>query len=94
MQDAADLVMDAFDLADLYRNPAIILMDGMLGQMMEPLTLEQKPRRKLPPKNWALTGAKDREQNIVRSLWLAEGALEEHNKKRCNAPSAVELAQP
>jgi len=49
--------------------------------MMEPIVLEKKPRRKLPPKDWALTGAKDREQNIVRSLWLPEGRLEEHNRK-------------
>jgi 2-oxoglutarate ferredoxin oxidoreductase subunit alpha len=54
---------------------------GILGQMMEPIVLEKKPLRKLPPKDWALTGAKDREQNIVRSLWLPEGRLEEHNRK-------------
>jgi len=81
VQELADCMLLAFDLADQYRMPAMILADGILGQMMEPLTLNPKPRRKLPPKDWALTGAKDREQNIVRSLWLAEGALEEHNKK-------------
>jgi len=49
--------------------------------MMEPIVFNKKPRRKLPPKDWALTGAKDREQNIVRSLWLPEGSLEKHNYK-------------
>ena len=49
--------------------------------MMEPVVLDKKPRRKLPPKDWALTGAKDREQNIVRSLRLVEGVLEELNYK-------------
>jgi 2-oxoglutarate ferredoxin oxidoreductase subunit alpha len=49
--------------------------------MMEPVVLKKKPRRKLPPKDWALTGAKNREQNIVRSLWLANGALEKLNYK-------------
>ncbi len=43
--------------------------------------LEKKHGRKLPPKDWALTGAKDRSQNIVRSLWLKEGILEEINKR-------------
>jgi len=57
----------------------VVLADGILGQMMEPIVLEKKPGRELPAKDWALTGAKGREQNIVRSLWLKEGALEKHN---------------
>ncbi len=81
VQEMADCIPLAFDLADQYRMPAMILADGILGQMMEPLTLEPKPRRQLPAKDWALTGAKDRGQNIVRSLWLGEGVLEELNKK-------------
>jgi len=81
VQELADCMPLAFDLADQYRMPVMILADGILGQMMEPLTLDPKPRRPLPPKDWALTGAKDREQNIVRSLWLADGALEALNKK-------------
>jgi 2-oxoglutarate ferredoxin oxidoreductase subunit alpha len=71
----------AFDLADQYRMTVVVLADGILGQMMEPIVFEKKPGRKLPPKDWALTGAKGRPQNIVRSLWLAEGALEELNYK-------------
>ena len=47
--------------------------------MMEPVTIVKKPRPKLPPKDWALTGAEGRKQNIVRSLWLADGAVEQHN---------------
>ncbi|MCX5644039.1 MAG: 3-methyl-2-oxobutanoate dehydrogenase subunit VorB [Phycisphaerae bacterium] len=81
VQEMADCVSLAFDLADQYRITAMILADGVLGQMMEPLTLEPKAHRKLPAKDWALTGRKGREQNIVRSLWLAEGALEKHNEK-------------
>jgi 2-oxoglutarate ferredoxin oxidoreductase subunit alpha len=49
--------------------------------MMEPIVFNKKSRRSLPAKDWALAGAKDREQNIVRSLWLGEGVLEEHNNK-------------
>jgi 2-oxoglutarate ferredoxin oxidoreductase subunit alpha len=59
----------------------LILADGVLGQMMEPVALEPKARRELPPKDWALTGRKGREQNIVRSLWLADGVLEKLNEK-------------
>jgi 2-oxoglutarate ferredoxin oxidoreductase subunit alpha len=81
VQETADFMPLAFDLADQYRIPVLILADGILGQMMEPLVLERKPRRELPPKDWALTGARDREQNIVRSLWLGEGVLERHNQK-------------
>ncbi|MBA7632434.1 2-oxoglutarate oxidoreductase subunit KorA [subsurface metagenome] len=81
VQELVDCMPLAFDLADKYRMTVIILADGILGQMMEPIVLERKPRRKLPPKDWALTGAKNREQNIVRSLRLKEGLLEEHNYK-------------
>ncbi|MCL5280834.1 MAG: 3-methyl-2-oxobutanoate dehydrogenase subunit VorB [Planctomycetes bacterium] len=81
VQEMADCMALAFDLADQYRITVEILADGLLGQMMEPLTLEPKPRRKLPSKDWALTGHKSGQQNIVRSLWLGEGALERHNEK-------------
>jgi len=57
----------------------MVLADGILGQMMEPVVIEKKPRPKLPAKDWALTGAEGREQNIVRSLWLKEGIVEQHN---------------
>ncbi len=81
VQEMADCTILAFDLADQYCITVMILADGVLGQMMEPLSLEPKPRRELPAKTWALTGAKNRPQNIVRSLWLADGALEAHNNK-------------
>ncbi|MFA5424801.1 MAG: 3-methyl-2-oxobutanoate dehydrogenase subunit VorB [Phycisphaerae bacterium] len=79
VQEFADLMSLAFDLADIYRNPVLVLADGILGQMMEPVVLDKKSKRKLPAKDWALTGCKGREQNIVRSLWLKEGALEQLN---------------
>ncbi len=81
VQELVDCMQLAFDLADQYQMPVIVLADGILGQMMEPVILDKKPSRKLPPKNWALTGAKGRQQNIVRSLWLKEGALEQLNYK-------------
>ncbi|MCK4913227.1 MAG: 3-methyl-2-oxobutanoate dehydrogenase subunit VorB [Planctomycetes bacterium] len=81
VQELADFMSLAFDLADQYRITVMVLTDGILGQMMEPVILEKKKQRKLPPKNWALTGAKNRKQNIVRSLWLGDGVLEELNRK-------------
>jgi 2-oxoglutarate ferredoxin oxidoreductase subunit alpha len=79
VQELVDCMQLAFDLADLYRMVVVVLADGILGQMMEPVVFEKKPGRKLPPKDWALTGAEGRKQNIVRSLWLKEGAVEQHN---------------
>jgi 2-oxoglutarate ferredoxin oxidoreductase subunit alpha len=81
VQELVDIMPLAFDLADEYRMAVIVLADGILGQMMEPVVLGKKLQRKLPPKDWALTGADNRKQNIVRSLWLKEGALEELNYK-------------
>jgi len=81
VQEMADCMPLAFDLADEYRMTVLVLADGILGQMMEPVALEKKPRRKLPPKDWALTGIQDREQRIVRSLRLEEGVLEKLNYK-------------
>lgn len=71
VQEAAELVMLAFDLSDRYRVPAMILADGMLGQMMEPVELpEPIPAERIPPRPWALTGAKGRAPNVVSSFDL------------------------
>jgi 2-oxoglutarate ferredoxin oxidoreductase subunit alpha len=92
VQEAFDLTMLSFDLADKYRNPVIILGDGMLGQMMEPLAVHHSQRFivhskkirtrdcQLQTKNWALTGCKGRKPNIIRSLFLPEGKLEQMNQ--------------
>jgi 2-oxoglutarate ferredoxin oxidoreductase subunit alpha len=76
-----DLVMLAFDLADLYRNPVVLLADAVLGQMQE--TMEDRAYRplELPPKGWSLTGASGRKPNLVKSLYLKEGEMEKHNWK-------------
>jgi 2-oxoglutarate ferredoxin oxidoreductase subunit alpha len=80
VQEAADLVQVAFDKADYYRTPVMILGDGLIGQMMEPVefTRTVKPED-LPAKPWATTGAKGRKPNIINSLYLAPEALEAHN---------------
>lgn len=79
LQEAVSLTMEAFDLADKYRNPVLVLGDGYMGQMMEPVRFEKSAPLKLPTKEWALTGAKGRPPNLVRSLYLDPKLLEEHN---------------
>ncbi len=78
VQEAYELMFPAFDLADKYRNPVLILTDGMLGQMMEPLLVRSKSS-KAPAKPWALTGCKNRQPNIIKSFYMAEGELEKAN---------------
>ena len=90
VQEAFDLTLLSFKLADQYRNPVIILGDGILGQMMEPIVANSKwqianGKNHKPlaishkPKKWALTGCKDRKPNVIKSLYLAEGDLEKFN---------------
>lgn len=79
VQEMHDFTINAFALADRYRNPVMILTDGRLGQMMEPLTLHAGSPPKPPAKPWALTGAKGRKPNHIRSLLLEDGLLEQRN---------------
>lgn len=81
VQEMYNLTCLAFDLADKYRNPAMILGDALLGQMKEPLLRGGYKKVELPPKDWALTGAKGRNPNRIKSLYLQEGELTEHNWK-------------
>jgi 2-oxoglutarate ferredoxin oxidoreductase subunit alpha len=81
-QELADLTFEAFDLADKYRIPVVILGDGMLGQMMEPVEFPAEiPTKKLPHKDWTLTGAKGRPSRFLRSLILDPFEEEELNWK-------------
>jgi len=80
-QELADFTIEAFDLADEYRIPVMILADGYLGQMSEAVVLPE-PSGRTFEKPWALTGAKGRKKNIVCSLKLIpDSALEDHNLK-------------
>jgi 2-oxoisovalerate ferredoxin oxidoreductase alpha subunit len=80
VQEMADLTGLAFDLADAYRNPAVILTDGFVGQMMEPLELEYAEPF-LPAKPWAVKGTAETRKNLVSSIYLEPDALEAHNRK-------------
>ncbi|OGV69634.1 MAG: 3-methyl-2-oxobutanoate dehydrogenase subunit VorB [Lentisphaerae bacterium RIFOXYA12_FULL_48_11] len=81
VQEMHDLTIKAFGLAEKYRNPVMILTDGRLGQMMEPLTLYTGRPPVMPPKDWAVNGARNRSPNFIRSLYLVEGELEALNIK-------------
>ena len=82
IQEAVDLVMEAFNLADYYRNPVMVLADGMIGQMMEPVAFSEPVKRDLPAKTWATDGTgNQRKPNIINSLYLDPVLLEEHNIK-------------
>jgi 2-oxoglutarate ferredoxin oxidoreductase subunit alpha len=80
VQELADLTVLAFDLADRYRMICMILGDGFLGQMSEPLVLPEPTGEKFDKSGWMLDGAVNREPHIVRSLRLRpEDALEKLN---------------
>lgn len=83
-QDLYEFPKLAFELAEKYRNPALILADGLLGQMMEPVEFSSKPidPKSLSEKEWALCGCKGRERRVVRSYDLKAGMLEVLNLRR------------
>lgn len=81
VQEMYDLTMLAFDLADRYRMPAMILADAVIGQMKEALVPHPRSACDLPAKDWAVRGKGEGEQRIVKSLYLGDGELEAHNWK-------------
>ncbi len=81
VQEAADLTFKAFDTADKYRNPVLVLGDAILGQMMEPLVFNDAAPLNIP-KPWAVGGyRRGRPANLVNSLSLEDGVVEEWNWK-------------
>lgn len=81
VQEAVDLMEEAFDLADQYRNPVMLLADGMIGQIMEPVEITPyQPRADLPPKEWATTGTANSggRKRVINSLFLNPDELEQH----------------
>ena len=82
VQEMADFVEDAFDIAFKYRGPVMILSDGLIGQMMEKVTLKDQKERRSDAEiikrhdDWATTGKTDRERNIITSLYLQPEKME------------------
>ncbi len=90
VQEMADLTVKGFELADKYRMTSMILADGTMGQMMEPVSLEYDVKP-MPEKPWATTGTKmEREHNIVNSLFLQPDALEKSNLERFDRYKYIE----
>ncbi len=79
VEEAYAMTLLAFELADRYRNPVILLADGMLGQLMEPVDLELGPPASFPTRDWKLDGAQGRKPRSIKSLLMNDGVLEKHN---------------
>jgi 2-oxoglutarate ferredoxin oxidoreductase subunit alpha len=80
VQETADLTIKAFEAADKFRNPVVILTDGVLGQMMEPVVLPEPLDYDKDSKNWALSPRGERsKRNLCTTIFLEVDQLEEHN---------------
>jgi 2-oxoglutarate ferredoxin oxidoreductase subunit alpha len=82
VQETVEHVMLAFDLADKYRNPVMIIGDGLIGQMMEPVDFSAVQTASPPDKSaWATTGCKGRKPHLIKTLFLDPNQAEQHNRK-------------
>ncbi|MBW2701950.1 MAG: 3-methyl-2-oxobutanoate dehydrogenase subunit VorB [Deltaproteobacteria bacterium] len=82
VQEAVNLVIDSFTLAEKYHTPVMVIGDGMIGQMMEPVEFPiEGVGPPLDPGDWALTGCEGRERRVVNTLFLDPEELNQHNFK-------------
>ncbi len=79
VQEMCDLTIRAFELTFKYRMPAIVLTDGLLGQMMENITLPERELKAPDTKSWATQGTAETRENLVKSIFLDAPAQEQHN---------------
>jgi pyruvate/2-oxoacid:ferredoxin oxidoreductase alpha subunit len=79
-QEMCDFTIQAFDVADRYRNPVVVLADGYIGQMMEPVEFPGRGHR-APAPDWAVRGDAATRHNLITSIYLDHDRLEEHNRK-------------
>lgn len=94
VQETSDLTKLAFEKADEYRIPVMILSDGMLGQMMEPVELPEESEVVLPQKEYAACGHNNsREHNVINSLYLQPAELEKSNLKRYERYRKIEESE-
>ena len=94
VQECADLTCLAFDLADQYRMPVIVLADGMIGQMMEGVVLPpEKPLSALPPRHWAVGGMSGREARHITSIHLVPEELEAKTRERFARYETIKAAE-
>ncbi|MBS4759723.1 MAG: 3-methyl-2-oxobutanoate dehydrogenase subunit VorB [Clostridium sp.] len=90
VQEAIDLTYRAFHLSLKYRNPVMLLADGILGQMMEPAEFGEYPYEDPDVSEWALNGADNRAPRNIVSLHMPEGAMEELTNKLFDKYKAME----
>ncbi len=94
VQECLDMMLDAFVAADKYRNPAMLLADGLLGQMMEPVTITEVADLQIPPKPWATTGmVPGKPQSVINSLGLPGNLLEVINMRLQKKYQEIEAAE-
>lgn len=94
VQEMADLTVRAFDLAEQYRMPAMLLADGTMGQMMEPVVLPEPCGESKHDKSWAVTGTGcKRKHNVVNSLYLSPAELEQLNFARFERYKTIEQSE-
>lgn len=81
LQDAVELIQDAFDIADRYRNPVMVLVDGLIAQMMEPVVWKERETDETFDKSWTASGRKGRSRNnFITSLFIDASICENHNE--------------
>jgi len=90
VQEMADLTVLGLDLADKYRNPVMLIADGNLGQMMEPVELAERYPNEHDKSGWALTGAKGRTSHLITSIYLDADEMEEYIGKLWRKFRAIE----
>jgi 2-oxoisovalerate ferredoxin oxidoreductase alpha subunit len=93
VREMAELTMLAFELADKYRNPAVVLSDGFVGQMVETLDLEIREPI-LPEKPWAVKGTAETRKNLISSIFLEPDELEEHQRRMEEKYSRAQKEEP
>lgn len=93
VQEMTDLTVLAFDLADKYRNPVMVIADGNLGQMMEPVELKESYPRAYDHSSWAVSGAKGRKGHTVTSIYLEADDMEAYIHKLYRKYDEVEKAE-
>jgi len=98
IQETINLIKEGFDIADIYRNPVMVLIDGLIGQMMEAVDLNAPyKKREVPKKDFGTTGTKfhPERRNNINSLYLDAPSLEVHNRdleKKYNRVKANETS--
>lgn len=90
VQECVDLTYKAFHLAQTHKNPVILLADGLLGQMMEPVEIGTYPYPEVTNSDWALTGAEDREPRAIYSMEPLEENLLKRVEKLFNKYKMIE----